>query len=467
MSIVIDKRMGAYHPPLPRLRASRRHCTNFLTIFIGSKKGTDKMEYKGIEYLRRKLNSKRTRVLTRYKYYEMKNVVRDLGLVTPPQLKRLNSVLGWCAKSVDSLADRIVFREFANDNFELNEIFTLNNHDVLFDSAILSALISSCCFIYISLDENDYPRLQVIDGANATGIIDPITNLLHEGYAVLERDDRCMPIIEAYFTSESTQIITNNNITEIPNNAPYPLLVPIIYRPDAIRPFGHSRISRASMQIVNSAMRTVKRSEISAEFYSFPQKYIVGLSDDAEPLDKWKATISSFLAITKDDEGGNPTVGQFAQQSMSPYTEQLRTFAALFAGENGLTLDDLGFVSDNPSSAEAIKASHENLRLTARKAQRVFGSCFLNVGYLAACLRDNFPYRRNQLYLTYALWEPIFEPDSSTLSVIGDGAIKINQAVPGYFGKDNLRDLTGIDYSSDVSNQTGSNSIDFNETIEE
>ncbi len=401
-------------------------------------------KYMGIDYLRSKLASKRYRVMVRYRYYEMKHKARDLGLTMPPKMNWLTSTLGWCAKSVDSLADRLVFREFKDDNFEINEIFKLNNYDVLFDSTILSALISSCCFVYISLDENDYPRLQVIDGANATGIIDPITNLLIEGYAVLDRDKKGNAIVEAYFTAEATTIITADSEDAIPNIAPYPLLVPIIYRPDAIRPFGHSRISRSSMDIVNSAMRTVKRSEVSAEFYSFPQKYILGLSPDAEPLDKWQATVSSFLAISKDDDGVTPTVGQFSQQSMSPYTEQLRTFAALFAGENGLTLDDLGFVSDNPSSAEAIKSSHEILRLTARKAQRVFGSCFLNVGYLASCLRDDFPYKRNQFYLTTATWEPIFEPDASTLSLIGDGAIKINQAVPGYFNSDNLRDLTGI-----------------------
>ena len=34
------------------------------------------------------------------------------------------------------------------------------------------------------------------------------------------------------------------------------------------------------------------------------------------------------------------------------------------------------------------------------------------------------------------------------LSSIGDGAIKINQAIPGYFDKYNLRDLIGIDASS-------------------
>ena len=407
-------------------------------------------DYKGIEYLRNKLNSKRTRVLTRYKFYEMKNSVRDANISTPPEFQWMNSTLGWCGKAVDSLADRLIFRAFDEDNFDMTEIFQMNNPDVLFDNAILSALISSCCFVYISADENGYPRLQVIDGGNATGILDPITGLLKEGYAVLERDDNKNPVLEAYLVTGKTQYIRkgDSKVKVITNTAPYPLLVPIIYRPDAVRPFGHSRISRSCMKIMESAIRTIKRSEISAEFYSFPQKYVTGLSDDAEPMEKWKATMSSLLTFTKDDEGDSPKLGQFSQQSMSPYTEQLRTFAALFAGETGLTLDDLGFVSENPSSAEAIKASHENLRLTARKAQRTFGSGFLNVGYLAACLRDNYPYQRRQLYLTKPGWEPIFEPDAAMLSSMGDGAIKINQAVPGYFGKDNLRNLTGIEPSS-------------------
>ena len=196
---------------------------------------------------------------------------------------------------------------------------------------------------------------------------------------------------------------------------------------------------------MRGATRTQLRSEVIAEFYSFPQKYATGISQDAEEMDKWKAFISSFLTFTKDEDGDSPKLGQFTQQSMSPFTEQLRTFASLFAGETGLTLDDLGFVVDNPSSADAIKASHENLRLLARKAQKTFGSGFLNVGYLAACVRDDFPYKRQQFYLTRAAWEPVFEPDAAMLSGIGDGVGKINQAVPGYFGKDNLRDMTGVD----------------------
>ena len=405
-------------------------------------------EYKGIEYLRRKLNSKRTRVLERYKYYEMKNWAFDFNISTPPNLRNWNSIVGWNAKAVDSLADRLIFKGFKNDNFDLESIFQMNNPDVLFDSSILGALISSCNFIYISEDEDGFPRLQAIDGGNATGVIDPFTGLLTEGYAVLERE-KGLPIVEAYFIEGITYIYRKGEKEPevFFNDAPYPLLVPIIYRPDAIRPFGHSRISRVCMSITGSALRTIKRSEISAEFFSYPQRYVTGLDQDAEQMDKWKATMSSFMAFTVNEDGSdNVKLGQFTQQSMEPHLSQLRMFASLFAGETGLTLDDMGFATDNPSSAEAIKAAHENLRLTARKAQRTFGTGFLNVGYLAACVRDGFSFERKQLYKTKTLWYPVFEPDSAMLSSIGDGAIKINQAVPDYFDKDTLRDLTGIDY---------------------
>ena len=89
------------------------------------------------------------------------------------------------------------------------------------------------------------------------------------------------------------------------------------------------------------------------------------------------------------------------------------------------------------------------MRLYTRKAQKTFGVGFLNAGYLAACLRDNYPYLRNAIYMTKPEWEPIFEPDMSMLSSIGDGAIKLNQAVEGYIGKDNLRILTGIEASDE------------------
>lgn len=377
----------------------------------------------------------------------MQNNDTPIGITIPSNVRaQYKSTLGWTAKGVDSLADRLVFRKFENDDFEVTEIFEQNNPDIFFDSAILSALIGSCSFIYLSKGDNEEVRLQVIESSNATGVIDPITGLLNEGYAVLARDDYGQPILEAYFESNATHFLPKGEDPYSVNNpANIPLLVPVIHRPDAVRPFGRSRITRAGMYYQKYAKRTLERADITAEFYSWPQKYIIGLDPDAEPLEKWKATVSSLLTISASDTGEKPSIGQFTTASMTPFTEQLRTAAAGFAGEMGLTLDDLGFVSDNPSSVEAIKASHENLRLAGRKAQRSLGAGFLNVAYVAACLRDEFHYERSQFVKTTVKWEPLFEADANMMTMIGDGALKLNQALPGYINAETIRDLTGIE----------------------
>lgn len=405
----------------------------------------------GIEKLRKKLKFKRTRGLLRYEFYEEKQRARDLGISTPEGLEWFNCVNGWCTKAVDGLADRLQFDQFENDNFMFKEMFDQNNPDIFFDDAILSALITACSFAYISKGAGEgRVRFQIIDGTNATGVLDDFTKLLVEGYAVLDRDDKGNPISEAYFTPGKTEVYTkgSDQVAVETFKCDYCALVPIIYKPDARRPFGHSRISRACMEYSKAAMRTLKRTEISAEFYSFPQKYATGLSQDAELMDSWKATMSAMLTFTKDEEGDRPTLGQFQQGSMAPHVEELKSIASMFAGETGLTLDDLGFVTSNPSSAEAIKAAHEGLRLIAAKAQRCFAVGFKNVGYIGACLRDNQAYTREEIFETRVAWRPVFEPDAATLSLIGDGVLKLNQAMQNgndYINEDRMRRLTGIE----------------------
>lgn len=411
---------------------------------------------KGIDYLRNKLECKRTRGLLRYRYYEQKQTAQDLGISTPQGLEWFTTINGWCTKAVDNLADRLQFDKFDNDNFGFTEMFNQNNPDIFFDDSMLSSLITASSFVYITrggineADDTKKMRFQVIDGTNATGEIDDFTKLLFEGYAVLERDKNDHVVTYAYFQPGRTEVYHTGEKEPFAVetfNSRYCALVPIIYKPDAKRPFGHSRISRACMDYAKSAMRTVKRSEISAEFYSFPQKYATGLSQDAELLDSWQASMSAMLTFTKDEDGEKPTLGQFQMASFTPHLEQLKATASMFAGETGLTLDDLGFVTSNPSSAEAIKAGHEGLRLAAVKAQRCFSVGFKNVGYIGACMRDNRDYQREELFETKVLWKPAFDIDASMLGVLGDSILKLNQSIAegGYIDAEKIRRLTGIE----------------------
>jgi len=404
------------------------------------------MEYVGIGVLKSILMQKRCRVVLRYLFYDMKNQTMDFGISSPPELKYWNSCVGWCARGVDALADRMDFYGFRDDVFGLAEIYDANNRDILFPSAIQGALIAGCSFIYISEDEYGYPRLQAINADDATGIVNPITGLLNEGYAVLERDMAGLPVKEAYFTHEYTAYYENGTLVDSREYAiKEPMLVPMVFRPDAKRVFGHSRITRSCMSQVCSALRTIKRSEISAEFYSFPQKYVTGVDQDAEQIDKWSAAMSAMMKFTLGEDGQDHVkLGQFTQQSMQPHIEQLKMFASLFASEVGLTLDDLGFPSSNPSSYDAIRASHENLRLTARAAQKSFNVGILNAGYLAACIRDKYAYTRQQITVERPVWLPPFRADVSMLSGIGDALQKINGAYPEYLTEDKILELTGF-----------------------
>jgi len=406
------------------------------------------MEQKNLDYLRRKLDRKKDRVKLRYDFYEMKKHATDKGILIPSWLKaEYRSTVGWCAKSVDSLSDRLNFDGFEDDAFNAMRIFEMNNPDIYFDAVIREALIGACSFTHIAHGEGDenIPRLSVLTAIDATGIMDEQTGLLKEGYAILDRDHEGRPILEAYYTPTETVYIEHGEMRTEQNPTGYPLLVPAMFRPDSRRPFGHSRISRACMYYQRLAETTLERSEVSAEFYSFPQKYVTGLDPDAQPLDTWRATISAMLRFDKDESGDSPKLGQFTQQSMQPFIDQLRMCASLFAGETGMTMDDMGFPQNNPSSAEAIKASHDTLGRIARRAQKNFGTAFANVGYLSACLRDNTQYRRSMIATQKPIWAPIFEPDASALSIIGDGASKLNSAVPGYINAENLRQLTGIE----------------------
>lgn len=407
----------------------------------------------GYDYLMRQLTRKQPRVKLRYAYYDQKHRSDDFGISTPPDLQHLRIKIGWATTAVDSLANRLKVRSITDQQYQVAQLFANNNPDIIYRSAFVSALIASCAFAYIYRDDAGVVRIQIIDAYNATGTIDPVTNLLSEGVAVLDRDASGNPRQTAYFEPYKTTYYTFGDrgkleTEEVVEHAvAHPLLVPIIYRPDASRPFGHSRISRACMDYIDEAARTLKRSEISAEFYSFPQRWVTGLEQDFDQLDKWRASMSAMMQFEKDSEGESPKLGQFTQQSMDPHVNQLRMFASMFAGETGLTLDDLGFVSDNPSSSEAIKAAHETLRLITRAAQADFSTALINIAYTAICYQDGMDYTRQSFAGVTVRWEPIFEPDMSAISNIGDAIIKINQAIPNTLDKEFLRDLTGLEVS--------------------
>ena len=102
--------------------------------------------------------------------------------------------------------------------------------------------------------------------------------------------------------------------------------------------------------------------------------------------------LGRLLTLSRDEDGELPEVGQFAQQSMQPNIEQLRSIAMMLAGELSIAVGSLGIVQDNPDSAEAIRARNEELGIEIEHWQRTtLGPAWKRLAQKALAIGDDSP----------------------------------------------------------------------------
>lgn len=140
-------------------------------------------------------------------------------------------------------------------------------------------------------------------------------------------------------------------------------VVPLVYHPTLARPLGRSRITAKVRSCVDDALRELANMAVAAAFSAAPQKYLLGA--DKTTIDKlaetpFAAYIGSMFMATQGRSGNTPQYGQLSQMSMEPHAQYMRILAADFAGATGVPLSSMGVVTDNPSSADTIRAAKED-----------------------------------------------------------------------------------------------------------
>ena len=86
----------------------------------------------------------------------------------------------------------------------------------------------------------------------------------------------------------------------------------------------------------------------------------------------WKATSGRLNVVPpQEDAHGQPVevkLHEFRPAPPTPYIEQIRAYSQLLAAESGIPAPYLGFVTDNPSSADSIR--QQEYRLVKRAERR-------------------------------------------------------------------------------------------------
>lgn len=343
--------------------------------------GLDDAEQATLDVLWAQLVRKRPRNRLRAAFYDGKNAWRDAGISTPPSMRRIAPVLGWSAKAVDILNRRCnldgVTVAGVDDDLGLDEIWRENALDLESSQAGVSSLIHATSFLITTVGDESAgePRALVTakDALTGTGEWDRRSRRLSSFLSLIETSDEGRPIEFVLYLPNLT-IVARKSFPgwEIERQAhKYGVPVePLVYQPRLGRPFGSSRISRPIMSIQESALRTILRSEVTAEFYSAPQRVLLGADEsafrnaDGTVKSTWQAILGRIWAIGDDEGAANPRadVKEFTQASQQPHVDQLRAWAELFAGEAGIPLASLGISADaNPTSSEAYEAGRDDL----------------------------------------------------------------------------------------------------------
>lgn len=348
--------------------------------------------------------SKMERNRLRADYYNAHNRLHDLGISIPPPLKNIETVVSWPAKAVDALAMRSRFDGFTfpgGNDFGLSEILTRNNFRKVYTKAVLDELISSCAFLTVSKGAPGEPAaiISAYTSMQAAAIWDMRRKRIKYGLTVVDVEKRepfgePEPVWVNLYTDTDVWEIKKDGATWRARRNPHrmgrPMMEPLAYRATLERPFGRSRISRAVMSITDSAVRCALRSEVAAEFYTAPQKYILGADDEVfGDQSKWEAYIGNWLLLTRDEEGELPQIGQLSQSTMQPHIDYMRSLAARFSGETSVPVSELGIIHDNPASAEAIYAAKETLVIEAENLNEDNGEGLKNIGMMAIALSQD------------------------------------------------------------------------------
>ena len=407
-----------------------------------------------VERLLAQLLAKRSRIATRQSYYDQKVLLKDLGISIPPQLRRMDSVLGWPAKTVDVVADRIQFEKFVHPEegenpFGLDEIVEGNRFEAEFTQAVSSSLTHACAFVTVSKGDTSVGEPEILwltrSAYSATGLWDRRRRALSAGLTVTGEDDGRITGMNLYLPDHFVQLSVRSDgrmISDIqPNRTGRTMMEVLATKPDLRRPFGRSRISRAVMSLTDSAIRTVVRSEISAEFFANPQRYLMGVDPEVLGGGKWDAVLSRMLVISRDEEGELPVMGQFPQMNMQPHTDQLRQWASLLASESSIPLDELGFPSDNPSSDSAISSQREPLRQHADRIIDGYRPALRSLAVSSLMLRDG-----ESDASKYARLQSVFAPTVKVSeAAAADAVLKQVQAIPWLAGSSVTLERLGFD----------------------
>lgn len=384
-------------------------------------------------------------------YYDGSFQPKFLGISMPDEAKTLNLVAGWPATAVDVLEERLSFLGW--DDQTLSQVFKANDLEIEASQIHLDSLIHGVSFVSVTAGGDGEPDV-LVRGHHpqaATGLINTRTGHLDVGMTREVNGEGVTVEVTLWTDSE---IITARrerdgdpwrDVDRVPHGLGMVPLVPLINRPRVGDRYGKSEITKALRGYTDSASRALSAMDVNRDFFSAPQRYALNVNQDdfvgpdGRQKSGWEMITGRMWMVPPDEDGAQPQLGQFDPISAGPYLEQVQGLAKLVAAEAAIPPTYLGFSTDNPSSADAIRQMEARLVRRAERRQVQFGRAWAQVGRLVDSALSGVP--ASELELPVVQWGAAATP---TVAAAVDAAVKMIQAGIAGAGSKVVRDTVGF-----------------------
>ncbi|MBF9326018.1 phage portal protein [Mycobacteroides chelonae] len=372
------------------------------------------VEVQHLGRLRTQLSVARRANEKKYKLYEGKHKARNLDIAVPPHLADLEVFVGTPGIVVDVLAERVEWDGWSvldGDSTVLDEAYRDNAIEVEQARQVADSLICGMGFIGVGTGDKSLSEPDVVVNAESpmetTVLWD--SRRRTEVAALTQRRDPVTAVVtvEILYTTEATITMprgSDGRVTEAKRDPHNLGVVPIVQFPNRERPSdirGRSEITPPVRYATEAIGRTLLGMEINREFYTAPQRYGLGVDPAQFGIDEntsageklvkqWNVAMSRMNFIPAPENPGDPMpeVGQFTPAPPTPYIEQVKHYLQHISAESAIPWNYLGFATDNPPSADAVRVLESRLVKRALLRQRMWSRAWRQVAYLIMKHRD-------------------------------------------------------------------------------
>ena len=385
------------------------------------------------------INNKLNSSKTKYSFYFGDYEYRDYS--KGKMARRLpRQHVGWGRRAVEIRANKTKFDRFENDTLGLNEIFAKYKVIEAFDKVKDDILVCGCGFLALNGD-----RVFPFTAEEATGTFSWHDQNLKDGIAIFrtttKKDYRGIPITErnrpdAFVEYLPDRTISHERIdgdmvtTMAPNGSGRPLIGLLTHKSTAKRPFGQSVLTKAARSAIIDASRTGRQAMIAAYHYNTKVDVILGADGDTA-IDSIESQTGDVLKIGTNENGQIPSIGEFAQHAMTPFSDTIMIAARNFCSDTKLSLANLGISSDAPQSTEALEIINDDLKDDIVSWQEELAEQLKYFGITLWMYENNVRVIDDNLRAKIEAIKPVFlSVFRQDVGKFGDGLIKIAQQAP-------------------------------------